>query len=171
MYCSDHVVIVDNINSIYAVGSKKRDDFYKKIFKKFSEKQTSSCSWNWPAFLIPDYWMLYRKMYITFLCINTLYYLTALILCAAIVISLRFVGIFTDAQIEMIMGVSSLLWCMLWKIGIGFLGNKLYYKDVLRRFDKGKNRTGVSFVPILLWYFIILMPLGIFAIMGKLLSP
>ena len=41
----------------------KNSDYY---VRKFEEMQITGnkISWNWPAFFISGYWMLYRKMYI-----------------------------------------------------------------------------------------------------------
>lgn len=41
--------------------------YYIPRFQKMAKKQKTSLKtiWNWPAFLIPPYWLLYRKQYLT----------------------------------------------------------------------------------------------------------
>lgn len=50
----------------YANFIGKNADKYLPKFKKFSSGKTDSFSatWNWPAFFVPFFWMLYRKLYL-----------------------------------------------------------------------------------------------------------
>ncbi len=41
---------------------QKNEKFYEKKFKKMRETG-KSISWNWAAFFMGIYWMIYRKMY------------------------------------------------------------------------------------------------------------
>ena len=41
---------------------QNNENFYKRKFKKMDETG-KSVSWNWAAFFMGIYWMLYRKMY------------------------------------------------------------------------------------------------------------
>lgn len=43
----------------------KNTDYYISQFKKFRNHDGDrfTITWNWPAFFIPEFWMLYRKLY------------------------------------------------------------------------------------------------------------
>lgn len=45
-----------------AVGPKKAD-YYVPRFLKFDQPGASRVSWNWPAFFLSFWWLLYRRMY------------------------------------------------------------------------------------------------------------
>ena len=48
--------------NILSLFIQKNQDFYEKKFKKM-EETGKSISWNWAAFFMGIYWMIYRKMY------------------------------------------------------------------------------------------------------------
>ena len=43
-----------------AIGASNRD-YYLRAFQRFKSSGGSGVSWNWPAFFITFYWLLYRK--------------------------------------------------------------------------------------------------------------
>lgn len=45
-----------------AVGESKAE-YYVPLFYRFDQPGASKLSWNWPAFFVPLFWMLYRRMY------------------------------------------------------------------------------------------------------------
>ena len=45
-----------------AVGESKAG-YYVPLFYRFDQPGASRVSWNWPAFFVPFFWMLYRRMY------------------------------------------------------------------------------------------------------------
>lgn len=45
-----------------AVGPAKAD-YYVPIFLRFDDPDGGRASWNWPAFFVTFYWLLYRRMY------------------------------------------------------------------------------------------------------------
>lgn len=53
------------------VGEKK-EHYYIPRFKQFIESE-SKVGWNWPAFFVPVYWLLYRKMYLHVVILYCLY--------------------------------------------------------------------------------------------------
>lgn len=79
------------------------------------KSQGKSASWNWPAFLVTPYWMIYRKMY----------GLGAAILAADIIISL--IG----------SGFLSLL-AFGGYIALGIFGNSVYMRHLERKADQAK---------------------------------
>lgn len=46
----------------------KNSEYYTERFRKFrqTEEDEFALTWNWPAFLFPAFWMLYRKLYAWF---------------------------------------------------------------------------------------------------------
>lgn len=84
---------------------------------KFNEmrSQSKSTSWNWPAFLITPYWMLYRKMY----------GIGAAILAVDLVVS--FAG----------SGLLSLL-ALIGYICCGIFGNSIYMKHLEKKADEAR---------------------------------
>lgn len=55
----------ENIQEYYeaAVVGYKNTDYYLSKFTRF-DSEGSGVSWNWPAFFISFYWLLYRKMWV-----------------------------------------------------------------------------------------------------------
>ena len=45
-----------------AVGEKKAG-YYVPLFYRFDQPGAARASWNWPAFFVTFFWMLYRRMY------------------------------------------------------------------------------------------------------------
>ncbi len=56
----------EDLEALYraAVGPKKAG-FYVPKFLAFDQPGASKLSWNWPAFFVPFYWFLYRRMYVS----------------------------------------------------------------------------------------------------------
>jgi Tfp pilus assembly major pilin PilA len=46
----------------HAVGEKKAE-YYVPLFYRFDQPGGSRVSWNWPAFFVTFFWLLYRRMY------------------------------------------------------------------------------------------------------------
>jgi Tfp pilus assembly protein PilE len=47
-----------------AVIGPKNTDYYLDYFLKADAKGKAGASWNWPAFFVTFYWMLYRKLWV-----------------------------------------------------------------------------------------------------------
>jgi Tfp pilus assembly protein PilE len=47
-----------------AVLGAKNQDYYLGHFSRFDDERKISPTWNWPAFLVTFYWLLYRKMWL-----------------------------------------------------------------------------------------------------------
>ena len=50
-------------DALAAFVGLKNADYYSRHFDRF-ENQGGSISWNWPAFFISSFWLLYRKMWL-----------------------------------------------------------------------------------------------------------
>ena len=108
-----------------AVGESKAG-YYVPLFYRFDQPGASRVSWNWPAFFVPFFWMLYRRMYGPAFGYFILYPLTAVILLAVVT------ALFGEA-------VAALVY---WLVVIGvrvlvpIFANKLYHWHIRKRIDK-----------------------------------
>lgn len=94
------------------IGTGK--EYYTKAFSDMREKSDYK-SWNWPAFLIAPFWMMYRKMYIP-----------GAILTAVYLIML------------MIRGFIPMLLLIAIAVAAGSFANHFYLYDLSKRIEKGK---------------------------------
>ena len=99
----------------FAAFIEKKVEYYLSKWELF-ENSSEKISWNWAAFLFSAYWMMYRKMYIpavaTFTASRLVKYVIALS------------G-----------GRSYRLTTILFSVGVGLLGNYIYYQYALRKID------------------------------------
>ena len=94
--------------------------YYRSMFRKL-RKQKSPVTWNWVAFLIPGFWMIYRKMYV--------YGLALLVLNLPIMFLLpRFYPYFVLLQ----------------AVAAGMFGNLLYKFDIEQRLKKAESLSGAE---------------------------
>ena len=115
----------DDLYAAY-VGEKKAD-YYGRRLMRF-EAEGSMISWNWPAFFVTGWWLLYRKMWL-----NAALYWFAL----PIALSLL-TGIITGVTGNPVLGVG-LYYGSYFVIGfivVPMLANWLYYKHVGKKVDK-----------------------------------
>jgi type IV pilus assembly protein PilA len=99
--------------------------YYVPLFERF-DAGGSSASWNWPAALISQWWMIYRGMLLWG-------FLGYPILVWAAMIALGIVGsLFGDAG----GGIAMLVYLPLWVVVPGLYGNKLYHNHVSGYIDR-----------------------------------
>jgi hypothetical protein len=96
-------------------------DFYLEKWRVFASSE-EKISWNWSAFLFSYYWMMYRKMYVPAVAAFVVARLAKYIVFA-------FMGS-TSAK-----GVTLLAW-----IGIGLIGNWLYYQYATQKIEEVSAR-------------------------------
>lgn len=110
-----------------AVGNKKLD-YYMKYFRRFDNDGAVSVSWNWPAFFISFYWLLYRKMWL-----YALLYLVAGFLFSILVemLSLEetFVGILLIGYLAAVF------------LAFPMYANGLYYVHICKKIGRTKSAT------------------------------
>lgn len=63
---SSNTSIASGDNLMGAFVGPKNAHYYEQVFEKF-ERGGGSLSWNWPAFFVTWFWLLYRKMYMWWL--------------------------------------------------------------------------------------------------------
>ena len=105
-----------NVNTetdLVEVFVQRNKNYYKNKFEKM-KKSGKSISWNWAAFFMGIYWMIYRKMYFK----------------AAAFLLLNIIATNTP-HIEIYLNTAVL-------VGIGIFGNALYLDHVEEKIEKAK---------------------------------
>ncbi|WP_405234185.1 pilin [Lentisalinibacter salinarum] len=111
-----------------AIGPKNTD-YYLERFRKF-ETGKSSVSWNWPAFFISFYWLLYRKMWLyaaAYLFVPTFIYLLGFFVAAA----------FTTEDTAALIGIVANLVAIF--VIFPMFANRLYYRVLSNRITKAER--------------------------------
>lgn len=119
----------DNVEEYYeAALGYKNIDYYLPRFNRF-ELQSINISWNWTAFFISFYWLLYRKMWLYAL----LYFLFPIPFGILI-------GIFSLNSDANVVFAYSLVFVVMF-ILFPMYANTLYYRHVNKKILKIKNRS------------------------------
>ncbi len=123
-----------NSSEIDSVLVKNQDKFKSKwanmIEKGEDITPMTSMSWNWAAFFLQDYWLLYRKMF-------SLFWLIFILRLAC------YIAVFILPSLNFVL---SLVGLALW-IGIALYGNGAYLSKCLKLYRQGQaeflgNETG-----------------------------
>lgn len=131
--------------------------YYVPRFSKMSRKGTRA-SWNWPAFLIPVYWLMYRKQYLSG-CLMLLFNITQTVL-----INVVFAGALSqtsyDAMFDAIgtmfsrPGSGAIIGALVMALSIselllriifGVFGNRLYMRHCLSVIRKARKKDPVDY--------------------------
>ena len=124
---SDSQIITDEEVRTAVIGPSSTL-YYLGAFDRIARGEGSG--WNWPAFLVTWYWLLYRKMWVP----AVLYFFTPII-----------VNIFLLAVIgasPVVGGLMCLFWLAAWLIGPGMLANGWYYRHCLGKIRDVRARSG-----------------------------
>ncbi len=122
------VAPADDLLAAY-VGPKNTD-YYKRHFDRF--EQGASVSWNWPAFFLTSFWLLYRKMWLW----AFLYWIVLPIALVAVEVV---VGLSTNAL------VGSLTYWVLYLL-IGFVVVPMFATLLYHRHARGKVDTVTTMI-------------------------
>lgn len=93
----------------------KNTEYYLEKWERYQDNEKFS-SWNWAAFFLDIYWLLYRKMYAV----------------AGIVFAINFASYF-------ILGPIAPIISLVLRIGIGVYANQIYIKDSLTKITNIKK--------------------------------
>ncbi len=117
----------ENIQEYYeaAVGYKNTD-YYLSKFTRF-DTEGSGVSWNWPAFFISFYWLLYRKMWVWAL----LYFLLP--------IPLAIIEAVLSPVSEAAVGVVYLVYLISIFVVFPMYANAIYHRHVKTKIQKAEN--------------------------------
>ncbi len=105
-----------NVNTetdLVEVFVQRNKNYYKNKFEKM-KKSGKSISWNWAAFFMGIYWMIYRKMY---------FKAAAFLLLNIIATNTPHIGVYLNTAVL---------------VGIGIFGNALYLDHVEEKIEKAK---------------------------------
>jgi hypothetical protein len=114
-----------------AVG-KKKAGFYAPKFMRFDQAGDGKRSWNWPAFWVPFFWFIYRRMYGNW-AIYCLLIPIALAILGAIAIGLFGVGLGNTLYVVAI---------LVYSFGvIPTYANALYHRAIRERIEKVREKV------------------------------
>ena len=108
-----------------AVGEGKAD-YYVPLFYRFDQPGASRVSWNWPAFFVPFFWMLYRRMY-GYAAAYFFLYPVALAILLAVLTAVLGEAAASLVYVLVIIGV----WVL-----VPMFANSLYHGHIRKRIDK-----------------------------------
>lgn len=111
-----------------AIGPTNRS-YYRPKFDRFEAGQ-GSASWNWPAFFVTIFWMLYRRMYAYALVVW-------LVLPVVFVIVAAIVGGISGNP-ETYVSTYYFLWAVVGFIFIPMYANRLYYRHATKKIARAK---------------------------------
>ena len=123
-----------SLSEMYAayIGPGKAG-YYVPIFERF-DKGASIMSWNWPAALVTQLWMLYRGMFLWgFLLYPVLSFLVTLLAVLFLVRAFDYSG---ETLVFLLMYVVPI-------IVMGLFSNKIFHRHVRKKIDKS-GRLGLS---------------------------
>lgn len=152
-----------------AIGSKNQG-YYLDRFSRFDRNGKAGASWNWPAFFVTFYWLLYRKMWLNAL----LYFLFPYLFFALMGVIAGVTGRSSGPQA----GMGYLVYLALIFIMVPMYANALYYRhckknisavnasphDTQRRLGELSGKGGTSHIAlILIFIFGLIAMIGILA--------
>jgi Tfp pilus assembly major pilin PilA len=111
-----------------AIGPVNKS-FYRPKFDRFAAGQ-GSVSWNWPAFFVTIFWMLYRRMYAYALLVWLV--LPIVFVIVAVIIG----GISGDPGVYA--GTYYLLWMVTGFVIIPMFANRLYYRHATNKIARAR---------------------------------
>jgi len=102
--------------------------YYLGAFDRIARGEGSG--WNWPAFFVTWYWLLYRKMWVPAL----VYFF------APAIVNIFLLAVIGASPVAG--GLMLLVWLAAWLIGPGMLANGWYYRHCLARIRDVRARGG-----------------------------
>ena len=124
---SDSQIITDDEVRTAVIGPSSTL-YYLGAFDRIARGEGSG--WNWPAFFVTWYWLLYRKMWVPAL----IYFFTPALINIFLMVV---VGVS-----PVVGGLLGLCWLVAWLIGPGILANGWYYRHCLARIRDVRARGG-----------------------------
>ena len=112
-----------------SIGSKNQS-YYMRFFQRFESDGKIAVSWNWPAFFITFYWLLYRKMWRNAL----IYFLLPYI----VMIPLGIIGAMSGSSADAVNGFGYILYIVATFLLPPLYANALYYKHCNTKIKKAK---------------------------------
>ena len=112
-----------------AIGPK-RQQYYLSRFAAFDANGKTGVTWHWPAFFLPFYWFLYRKMWLSAL----IYFLLPYVLLIGFAVVLAMLGAAPDPSVNLVTGLYFIASYLL----PGLYANALYYKHCNKKIAQAR---------------------------------
>ncbi len=116
-----------------AVVGPKNQEYYLDHFSRFDDERKLSPTWNWSAFLVTFYWLLYRKMWLN----AALYFLLPGLLLALFWV----VGAVAGAAVGFVVSLGYFAYAAAVFILMPMYANALYYKQCRKTIDTVRSTT------------------------------
>lgn len=120
----------DSLGFYKAAIGVKNQSYYIRIFQRFDSDGKTGVSWNWPAFFITFYWLLYRKMWRNALIYFLLPYLA--------MIPLGVIGAMAGSSENALIGFGYIIYLLGTFLLPPLYANALYYKHCNAKIKKAK---------------------------------
>ena len=116
-----------------AILGPKNQDYYLNHFSRFDDERKLGPTWNWSAFLVTFYWLLYRKMWVNAAIYFVLPYLLLLLLWIVGAVAGGLVGIVAS------LGYFGYLVAVL--VAMPMYANALYYRHCTKMIEAVQSTT------------------------------
>lgn len=110
----------------------KNTAYYLRHFDTFSKNKNSGITWNWPAFFITFYWLLYRKMWVN----SIIYFILPYLLLIPLVIVVAMIG--DSANSTLVLGIGYVVYLAAYFFLPPMYANILYYRHYKAKLTETK---------------------------------
>lgn len=118
------IKITDKMSEKQIAAAKNHNFYYQTVLTNIHEGKKTPFSWT--AGILSTTWMLYRKMYVLSFLISLPILITSFL---HIITQSHYATILSKESVSLIY----LVWFVIATIGFGFIGNKLYYRHLLKK--------------------------------------
>lgn len=116
-----------------AVLGPKNRDYYLEHFSRFDDERKLGPSWNWSAFLVTFYWLLYRKMWRN----AAIYFLLPCVLW----LLLWLVGAVAGSLVGIVASLEYFAYVIVVLVAMPMYANALYYQHCTRMIETVRSTT------------------------------
>jgi Tfp pilus assembly protein PilE len=116
-----------------AIVGPKNQDYYLQHFSRFDADGNAGTSWNWPAFFVTFYWLLYRKMW--------LYALLYFFLPYLVMIPVGIAAAMAGKSANVVIGTGYLLYFAGIFLLLPMYANALYYNHCKKKISETRSTS------------------------------
>ena len=113
----------------------KNQDYYLRHFTDFENRRNAGISWNWPAFFVTFYWLLYRKMWLNAI----IYWLLPYLLMIPLMILVVVMG--NNESSSLIFTIGYVIYLMAYFFLPPMYANALYFRHYQKKLAETKQAS------------------------------